>query len=159
VLTPPSFFQYTDPSTEEPSNGVQVYNLAKNRSLFLKMQRQQFRIVRSALGLRQSTPISVLLSKSCEPPLEYRFALLTSRFIYKSFARNSSLVLRSLRRLETESRYTTSNQRIQLIKNVPTLKPFILQKYALQSIHRSVTPSLFSYNCPCSFPYSPLFLF
>jgi len=119
------------------------------------MQHQQFRIVRSALGLRQSTPISILLSESCEPPLEYRFALLTSRFIYKSFARNSSLVLRSLRRLEIESGYTTSNKRIQLIKNVPTLKPFILQKYALQSIHRSVTPSLFSYNYPALFPTPP----
>jgi len=67
---------------------AQIYNLAKNRSLFLKMQRQQFRIIRSVLGFRQSTPISVLLSESCEPPLEYRFALLTSKFIYKSFARN-----------------------------------------------------------------------
>jgi len=132
--------------------GAQVFNLSKNHSLFLKLQRQQFRIIRSALGLRQSTPISVLLSESCEPPLELRFALLTSRFIYKSFARNSSLVLRSLRRLEIESRHSSSKRRIQLIKDVPSLKPFILQKYALQSIHRSVTPPLFSYNYPALLP-------
>jgi len=127
-----------------------MYNLAKNRFLFLKVQRQQFRIIRSALGFRQSTLISVLLSESCEPPLEYRFALLTSRFVYKSFARNSSLVLRSMRRLKIESGYSSSKKRIQLIKNVSTLKPFILQKYSLS--YASNTSSLFSYNISALFP-------
>jgi len=41
-----------------------------------------------------------------------------------------------------------------------TLKSFILQKYALQSIHRSVTPTpLFSYNYPALFPTPPYFSF
>jgi len=40
--------------------GAQVFTLYKNYTLFLKIQRQQFRIIRTALDLRQSTPINVL---------------------------------------------------------------------------------------------------
>jgi len=50
--------------------GAQVLRLHRNKSFFLKVQRQQYRIIRSALGLRQSTPTNVLLAESCEPPLQ-----------------------------------------------------------------------------------------
>jgi len=132
--------------------GAQVLKLHRNRTLFLKVQRQQYRIIRSALGLRQSTPINVLLAEACEPPLELRFALLSSRYMYKCFARSSSLIIRSFRRLEIESAYSLRLKRIQLLRSVPTFRPFMLQKNALQLIHRSVTPPLFSYNFSSIFP-------
>jgi len=102
---PTSFFIQSYISRFEYS--AQVLKLHRNRSLFFKVQRQQYRIIRSALGFRQFTPINILLAKSCEPPLELRFALLSSRYVYKCFARSSSLVVRSLRRLEIESAYSS----------------------------------------------------
>jgi len=44
--------------------GAQIFNLNKNRSLFLKLQKQQYRIIRAALGLRQSTAINIFLSEN-----------------------------------------------------------------------------------------------
>jgi len=132
--------------------GAQVLKLHRNKSLFLKVQRQQYRIIRTALGLRQSTPINILLAESCEPPLELRFAMLASRYIYKTFARSSSLIARSYRRLEIESIYSSRSKRIQLLRNIPSYRPFVLQKNVLQSIHRSITPPLFTYNFSSVFP-------
>jgi len=44
--------------------GAQILKLHRNRSLFLKVQRQRYHIIRSALGLCQSTPINILLAES-----------------------------------------------------------------------------------------------
>jgi len=41
------------------------------------MLRQQYRIIRASLGMRQSTPINILLCEACEPTLMQRFAFLT----------------------------------------------------------------------------------
>jgi len=128
-----------------------VLRLHRNRSLFLKVQRQQYRIIRSALGLHQSTPINIILAKSCEPPLELRFALLSSKYVYKCFARSSSLIVRRFRWLEIDSAYSSRSQRIQLLRNVPTFRPFILQKSSLSFIHRTITSPLFSYSFPSVF--------
>jgi len=134
--------------------GAQVLPLYRNRTLFLKLQRQQFRIIRVALGLRQSTPINVLLAEAREPPLNLRFSMLTSRYIYRSFARNSSLVVRSLRRLDIESRSSPRKKRIHLIKATPSFKPYILQSYAADIMFRSLTPPLFSFSFQALFPIS-----
>jgi len=49
--------------------GAQVFGSACNQSLWMKIQRIQYRIIRTALSLRQSTPICVLLSEACESSL------------------------------------------------------------------------------------------
>jgi len=72
--------------------------------------------------------------------------------VYKCFARNSSQILRSFRRLEVDSACSPRSKRVQLLHNVPAFRPFILQKYTLQSIYRSVTPPLFSFNFSSMFP-------
>jgi len=82
--------------------GAQIFNLNKNRALFLKLQRQQYRIIRRALGKRQSTPIGILLCEAREFPMSIRFSYLTSKYILKSLARKSNLVIQSLRRLGDE---------------------------------------------------------
>jgi len=125
--------------------GAQVLPLHRNRSLFLKLQRQQFRIIRVALGppFRQSTPINVLLAEAREPPLNLRFSMLTSRFIFRSLARNSNLIVCSFRRLNITSGSSSRKKRIQLIKASPSFKPYILQNYAVEIMFRSITPLLF----------------
>jgi len=121
--------------------GAQVFSPLCNQGFWTKIQRIQYRIIRTALGLRQSTPICVLLTEACEPPLNLRFELLTSRYVYKSFSRRFSSLVRSLRRLEIASSSATRTKRAYLIRNVPSFKTFILQKHTLDSIHRSVIPS------------------
>jgi len=74
------------------------------------------------LRLRQSTPICVLMSESCEPPMNLRFEMLTSRYIYKCLSRRFSIVIRSLRRLEVAPSLSSSHKRVQLIKNILTFK-------------------------------------
>jgi len=130
--------------------GAQILKLHRNRSLFLKIQRQQYRIIRTALGLRQSTPINVLLAESCEPPLELRFAFLSSRYVFKCLSMNQSLVVRSFRQLEIESLDSTRQRRTRLLRSVPTFRPYILQKYYLNLLWRSVS------SPPFAFGYSAL---
>jgi len=133
--------------------GAQVFNLAKYHSLlFLKIQRQQYRIIHSALGFRQSTPI--LLSESCESPLELRFALLTSRYVYKCFARNSSLVVCSLHRLEIELGYSSLKKRIQLLIRVFPLSDLSFCKniWSVPFVHVAIDHSHSQQPVPRDFP-------
>jgi len=106
---------------------------------FLKIQHQQYRIIRTALNLRQSTPINNLLAESCKPSLEFRFALLSTKYIFKCFAKNLSLVVHSFHRLEIESSYSSRQRRIQLLKSVPIFIPYILQKYSTKKYSTSFT--------------------
>jgi len=98
-----------------------------NQGLWIKIQRIQYRIIRTALELRQSTPICVLMSEACEPSMKIRLEMLTSRYIYKCLSRRFNLVTRSLRRLEIDSKQVSSPKRV-LIKKIPTFKTYILQK-------------------------------
>jgi len=139
--------------------GAQIFPLYRNRVLFLKLQRQQFRIIRAALGLRQSTPINILLAEAREPPLNLRFSTLTSRYVFRSLARNDSLVVRSLRRLDISSRSSSRLKRIHLIKTVPSFKPYILQNYVRDIMFRSLTPPPFSFSYQALFPTPSYHLF
>jgi len=51
-----------------------IFNLNKNRTLFVKVQRQQYRIIGAFLEMRQSIPINILLCETREPSLSLRFA-------------------------------------------------------------------------------------
>jgi len=106
--------------------------------LFLKLQRQQYRIIRAALGLRQSTPINILLSEDCEPPLNNRLSYLTSKYILKSLARKSNDVVRSLRHLKSEAR--SQSRKVYLIKNVPSFKPYLYHICDMNSVFKSILP-------------------
>jgi len=126
--------------------------LANNQGLWTRLQRLQYRIIRTVLSLRQSTPICVILSEACEPPLKLRLEYLISRYVYESFHRRFSLLIRSLRRLEIASSFTPSTKRVYLLKNILTFKMFVLQKHILDDIHRSVIPSPFSSSLSASTP-------
>jgi len=124
--------------------GAQIFNLYKNRSLFLRLQRQQFRIIRAALGLRRSTPINILLSEACEPPLNNRFSYLTSKYILKSLARKSNEVIRGLRHLRSEAR--SQSKKVYLINNVPSFKPYLYHVCDMDFLFRSILPPPFAYD-------------
>jgi len=109
------------------------------RSLLLKIQYLQFRIIRAALSL----PLSVSFSASpANPPSDLTY-----------------LVIRSLRRLELDSKTASRSKRIYFIKNIPTFKSYILQKHILDSIHRSVSPSSFTYNYNAFIPIPDFHVF
>jgi len=137
--------------------GAQIFNLNNNRALFLKLQRQQYRIIRGALGLRQSTPIAVLLSEAREPPLSIRFSYLTSKYILKCLARKSNLVTQSLRRLSAEAQ--TRMEKIYLIKNVPAFKSYLHQICEKDLIFRSVIPPSFGYDFSATISILPFLSF
>jgi len=134
--------------------GAQVFSPFNNQGLWLKILRIQYRIIHTALGLRQSTPICVLLSEACEPPMKLRFELLTSRYIYKCLSRRFNLVVRSLRGLEIASMNMSRSKRAQLLKRIPTFKTYILQKHVRDTIHRTVAPPSLSYEYQVFIPLS-----
>jgi len=41
--------------------GYQIFRLQNNKSIFIKLERLQFRAIRVAMGYRMSTPINVML--------------------------------------------------------------------------------------------------
>ncbi|XP_011687034.1 PREDICTED: uncharacterized protein LOC105449476 [Wasmannia auropunctata] len=49
--------------------GCLVFRINGNKATFLKLERQQFRAIRIAMGYRISTPISVMLAEAKEVPL------------------------------------------------------------------------------------------
>jgi len=59
---------------------------------------------------------------------------------------------RSLRRLEIKAKPFSGPKRTYLLKNIPAFKSYILQKYVLTSIHRSVSPSHFAFDYLATFP-------
>jgi len=130
--------------------GAQIFNLGNNRALFLKLRRQQRRVIRGALGLRQSTPIDVLLCEAREPPLNIRFSYLTTKYIMKCLARRYNLVIQSLRQLSLEVR--TQKERIYLIKNVPAFKPYLFLICERDFIFRSVLPPALGYDFYATIP-------
>jgi len=124
--------------------GAQIFSLNKNRSLLLKLYRLQYRIIRAALGLRQSTPINVLLCEARESPLNLRFIYLTSKFILKNLARKSNLVIRSLYMLRMEAK--TQSARNYLVKNVSSFKSFLTHICEKDRVFRSVLPLSLRYD-------------
>ncbi|KYN18578.1 hypothetical protein ALC57_09110 [Trachymyrmex cornetzi] len=80
-----------------------------NPSIFLKLERLQYKAIRMALGYRQSTPINVMLCEARELPLKLRFGLLNERFILKCMSKKNHPVIDSLERVERIP--LTANQR------------------------------------------------
>lgn len=63
--------------------GCIVYRFQSNKTLFIKLLRIQYCILKKALGYRISTPINTILEEAKEPPLNLRFSLCVRRFLIK----------------------------------------------------------------------------
>ncbi|XP_018360232.1 PREDICTED: uncharacterized protein LOC108759347 [Trachymyrmex cornetzi] len=100
--------------------GTQVYSFNNNATLFLKLDRLQYKIIRKAMGYRISTPINIILYKVKEQPLKQRFALLTAKFLYKSFAQKFSLVTSSIHDMEIAA--NTHSKRVAALGSSPSFK-------------------------------------
>jgi len=135
--------------------GCQIFNFHKNKSLFIKIQRLQFRAIRIAMGYRLSTPINVMLFESREVPLKLRFNLLIRKFLIKCFSRDFNPVTESLYSLKLAA--LGNSRRINLLISFPILKHFICLFHYRNTIHCSpflpfhffdFDVSLFA-ACPC----------
>lgn len=96
--------------------GNTMFDNRNLNQLFLKLARLQYRAIRTALGLRKSTPINVLLSEARELIMRDRTLFLTSKFIFRSLSRSNSLTIRYL----TQLTYSMKSQ----IHKVKIMKDF-----------------------------------
>ena len=65
--------------------GAHIFTF-KNYKLFDRLEKIRNRALRLAIGYRTSTPINVMLSESCEPPLKFRFSFLAKKYLTRSFS-------------------------------------------------------------------------
>ncbi|KYN28025.1 hypothetical protein ALC57_02565 [Trachymyrmex cornetzi] len=106
-----------------------------NSRIFLKLERLQYKAIRTALGYRQSTPINVMLCEARELPLKLRFSLLNEIFVLKCLSKKNHPVISNLERLEQAS--CTYNRKADAIKKSLTFKQYIINKYVRKTMHRS----------------------
>ncbi|KYN29799.1 hypothetical protein ALC57_00750, partial [Trachymyrmex cornetzi] len=106
-----------------------------NPSIFLKLERLQYKAIRMALGYRQSTPINVMLCEARELPLKLRFGLLNERFILKCMSKKNHPVIDSLERVERIP--LTANQRGFILRKSPSLKFYVTNNHEMERMYRS----------------------
>jgi len=104
--------------------GCHIFKFNLNKTIFTKLERLQYRAIRTALGYRISTPINVMLFESREISLKIRFVFLMHKYIIKSLARKLNPVIESLERLKISS--LNKSTRIKLLRSLPILKQYVL---------------------------------
>lgn len=80
--------------------------------------------LRACLGLRRSTPTNVVLAEAGEGPLRFRFELLTSKYVLKTFALDSHPLIDKLSALlwySRKSRKTDPSSKFLLFKSFTNL--------------------------------------
>lgn len=100
--------------------GSHIFVFKHTKTLFLKLQRLQFKAIRKALGYRMSTPINVILSEAKEPPLHLRFAYLASKYLYKQHSIDPNPVLESFKLILSKA--GSGNNRMYLLQTFPLFK-------------------------------------
>ncbi|XP_011705817.1 PREDICTED: uncharacterized protein LOC105461018 [Wasmannia auropunctata] len=103
--------------------------------MFLKLERQQFRAIRIALGYRISTPINVMLTEAKEVPLKIRFTYLIDKYLYKVYSHKFSIVTRSLRSIDISTHSDAVREKAR--KTLPVYDRYCATKHVLDRIHRS----------------------
>jgi len=83
--------------------GCHVFRLNRNKMLFTKLERLQYRAIRVAMGYRISTPINVMLFEAKEIPLKLRFISCMRKFLTKSISRKFNPVIDSLEFMKYEN--------------------------------------------------------
>lgn len=88
--------------------------------------------------------INIILYEAKEQPLKERFALLTAKFLYKSFAQKFSLVVSSIHDMEIAA--NTHSKRVTALGSSPSFRQYILHRSNFQSIYTSSFPPAFYYD-------------
>ncbi|XP_018360118.1 PREDICTED: uncharacterized protein LOC108759265 [Trachymyrmex cornetzi] len=128
--------------------GCQIFKLKGNQCEFQQLERLVNRNMRIALGYRKSTAINVLMAEAKETPLNLRFDLMSSRFIFRTMM--NSTTLQSFKYVENVSYSPT--RRSQALNSIPILKRYVTQKYAMNIIRRSNKPLAYNF-CLDSYTY------
>lgn len=112
------YYASTNPSSEYGCQFLPINHPSKIDK-FEKIQRKTVKI---CLGLRSS---NVVLAESCIPPLKLRFAILSERYILKSFTSDSNPIIDALYDLQ----YTLLNKNTRKFSiNFPLYHAFLKLK-------------------------------
>lgn len=114
--------------------GCLVFKFKGNSVIFQKIQRLQYRALRTALGYRGSTPI--ILGEACEPPLKVRMAMLSRKYIYRCIANSGGIVLSYLLSLRSAALSASPSDRARVLRGFPLLSYFISLNYTRGSVFR-----------------------
>jgi len=116
---------------ESIEHGCQIFWFNRNKTIFTKFERLQYRAIRVAMGYYTS-PINVMLYEAKEVPLKLRFSFLTHKFLIKSFARE---VIDSLDLLKATTVYRAV--RIRFFRSFPIFRHFISVQNICTNIYSS----------------------
>ncbi|XP_018406282.1 PREDICTED: uncharacterized protein LOC108771265, partial [Cyphomyrmex costatus] len=124
--------------------GSQVYAYESQSTLFQRLMRIQYKIIRLALGYRISTPINVLLYEAKECPLKYRFNFLTASFLFKCWSGSNNLVKEGIKDMECAADSVV--KKIKMIKSSPSFNRYAIHHEELQTVFHSETSPEFTYD-------------
>ncbi|KYN16341.1 Ribonuclease H1 [Trachymyrmex cornetzi] len=130
--------------------GCQIFKLKGNQCEFQQLERLVNRNMRITLGYRKSTPINVLMAEAKETPLNLKFDLMSSRFIFRTMSKMNFTTLQSFKYVENISYSPT--RRSQALNSIPILKRYVTQKYAMNIMRRSNKPLAYNF-CLDSYTY------
>lgn len=122
--------------------GAQLFQPRNNSNLVLKIKRLSYRCLRTALGLRVSTPINVLLFEAREPPLEARIAHSSLKYLYRIMSNLNNPVFRHLEMLKAIVR--TRKDKVNILKRFPLFKWFIHIYSEKDLMYRSIVSAEFA---------------
>jgi len=124
--------------------GCPIFKFHRYKSVFIKLQRLQFRAIRIAMGYRISTPINTMLFEAREIPLKYRFTLLTRKYLIKCMSRDFNPVIESLNTLRQA--IPSGALRVKWLNSIPILKHFVYLYHYRDVIHRSPFTPFYFYD-------------
>lgn len=123
--------------------GAAVFRLKKNKSIFIIIQRLQYKCLRIALGYRLSTPINVILDEAKEPPLVFRFSYMMAKYIIKNLSLLFNPVIDSLAAI-CES-FQSEKLRTRAFKDIPVYRSYRSISTVTHYIHSSAfLPAFYS---------------
>lgn len=119
-----------------------------NHNTFDKLNKLQYKALRLALGLRNSTPINVTLAEASEPPLKFRISQLADRYIMRTFSLSEHPLHDQLNTLEQ----ILDRKKQKNIHNIRTDFP-LFNSYKRLEQHKSKIHS-HQHPSPYQFPFS-----
>jgi len=103
--------------------GCQIFRYCRNKTIWSKFERLQYRAIRTAMRYRISTSINIILYEAREIPFKFRFNYLSKKFLIKCFSRKLNPVISCLDALKSAAMSRTN--RITLLRSFPIFKTSI----------------------------------
>lgn len=119
-----------------------------NYSHFEKLVKLQYKALRLALGLRNSTPTNVILAEAAEPPLHIRISQLSDRYIMRTLSLSEHLLIDKLYTLQNILNRKPNGNIHNIRTDFPVYKSFTRLIQHRPKIHTHALPT------PYQFPFS-----